>query len=117
MTEPPSGAAPPATAELGGDVLDLRALAEEICRRYRAEFPDEQRRWPTMDQYMNTAYEVSGSLFGPGSRIPWWAWMVVIVAVFWKVAVREPRNARQDSSERDDVMLAQMFGGSKGKKK
>ena len=46
MTEPPSGAAPPATAELGGgDVLDLRSLAEEICSRYRAEFPDEQESY------------------------------------------------------------------------
>jgi hypothetical protein len=31
------------TAE--GDPLRLRALAEEICRRYRAEFPDEQERY------------------------------------------------------------------------
>ena len=46
MTEPPSGAPPPATAELdGGELLDLRALAEEVCRRYRAEFPDEQERY------------------------------------------------------------------------
>jgi len=46
VTEPPSGAAPPATAELdGGGRLDLRALAEEVCRRYRAEFPDERERY------------------------------------------------------------------------
>jgi hypothetical protein len=46
VTEPPSGAAPPATAELsGGGALDLRALADEICTRYRAEFPDEQERY------------------------------------------------------------------------
>jgi hypothetical protein len=46
VTEPPSGAPPPATAELdGGELLDLRALAEEVCRRYRAEFPDEQERY------------------------------------------------------------------------
>ena len=46
MTEPPSGAPPPVTAELRtGEALDLRALAEEICRRYRSEFPDEQARY------------------------------------------------------------------------
>jgi hypothetical protein len=46
VTEPPSGAPPPATAKLeGGEQLDLRALAEEICSRYRAEFPDEQERY------------------------------------------------------------------------
>jgi hypothetical protein len=46
VTEPPTGAAPPATVELEtGEILDLRALAEEVCRRYRAEFPDEQERY------------------------------------------------------------------------
>jgi hypothetical protein len=28
-----------------GEALDLRALAHEICRRYRDEFPDEQARY------------------------------------------------------------------------
>jgi hypothetical protein len=46
MTEPPSGAPAPVTAELrDGEVLDLRALAQEICRRYRDEFPDEEERY------------------------------------------------------------------------
>ena len=46
MTEPPSGAPPPVSAALrGGRALDLRALAEEICSRYRAEFSDEQERY------------------------------------------------------------------------
>jgi hypothetical protein len=46
VTDPPSGAPPPGWAELRREeTLDLRALAEEICRRYRAEFPDEQERY------------------------------------------------------------------------
>ncbi len=46
MTEPPSGYPPPVNAELdGGRMLDLRPLAQEICARYRAEFPDEQQRY------------------------------------------------------------------------
>ena len=46
MTEPPSGYPPPVSAELrGGGTLDLQLLAEEICRRYRAEYPDEQERY------------------------------------------------------------------------
>ena len=46
MTEPPSGAPAPVTAVLrDGEALDLRALAHEICRRYRDEFPDEQARY------------------------------------------------------------------------
>ena len=46
MTEPPSGYPPPVSAELrDGETLDLRAVAQEICSRYRAEFPDEQERY------------------------------------------------------------------------
>lgn len=46
MTEPPTGHPPPVTAQLhDGQTLDLRVLAEEICSRYRAEFPDEQERY------------------------------------------------------------------------
>ena len=46
-TRPPGGAAPPATAILmGGDApIELVPLAEEICRRYRVEFPDERERY------------------------------------------------------------------------
>jgi hypothetical protein len=44
--EPPSGEPPPAAARLaGGDPIDLVALAREVCRRYRAEFPDERERY------------------------------------------------------------------------
>jgi hypothetical protein len=42
---PPSGHAPPVEAELGGRAVALVPLAEEICRRYRSEFPDEQGRY------------------------------------------------------------------------
>ena len=46
MTDPPSGYPPPIAAELrDGATLDLRALAEEICSRYRSEFPDEHERY------------------------------------------------------------------------
>ncbi|GID33339.1 hypothetical protein [Paractinoplanes brasiliensis] len=71
-----------------------------------------------MEQYLDTASAVTDALFGPESGIPWWAWLVVIVAVFWKVAVREPKNAREAAGERDSVMLGAMFGDDKkGKKK
>jgi hypothetical protein len=43
---PPSGRPPPAEASLErGAPIDLVALADEVCRRYRAEFPDEQERY------------------------------------------------------------------------
>jgi len=45
--EPPSGQPPPTEARLisHNEALDLPALAREICRRYRAEFPDERERY------------------------------------------------------------------------
>ena len=46
MIEPPSGHPPPLSAQLhDGNALDLLGLAQEICSRYRAEFPDEQERY------------------------------------------------------------------------
>ena len=47
MTQPPSGAPPPERAVLmGADApIELVPLAEEICRRYREEFPDEVGRY------------------------------------------------------------------------
>ena len=47
MTRPPGGVPPPTTAVLvaGEEPIDLLALAQEICRRYRAEFPDEHERY------------------------------------------------------------------------
>jgi hypothetical protein len=44
--EPPSGQPPPTAARLGdGPPLDLAALARDVCRRYRAEYPDESERY------------------------------------------------------------------------
>ena len=44
--KPPSGEPPPAEVRpAGGDPIDLVALARETCRRYRAEFPDEEGRY------------------------------------------------------------------------
>ena len=43
---PPSGQPPPETAETAqGREVALRPIAQEICRRYRDEFPDEQERY------------------------------------------------------------------------
>src|SRR5215211_9141656 len=41
---PPSSTAP-SSARLRGEEIDLLAPAREICRRYRAEFPDEAERY------------------------------------------------------------------------
>jgi hypothetical protein len=83
MTEPPSGAPPPVSAELrGGPALDLRALADEICTRYRAEFPDEQQRygdaglaWCVHDNQhlLNWAVIESNGLGGFERKLAWLA--------------------------------------------
>jgi len=42
---PPSGAAPPATARLGGREVALVPLAEAVADRYFAEFPEDVERY------------------------------------------------------------------------
>ncbi len=43
---PPSGAEPPAQVLTpDGGEIDVRELAREVCRRYRAEYPDEEQRY------------------------------------------------------------------------
>jgi hypothetical protein len=46
-TAPPGGTPPPDRAVLVGadEPIELAPLAEEICRRYREEFPDEEARY------------------------------------------------------------------------
>ena len=44
--DPPSGAPPPARAQHSdGTPIDLKAIAELVCERYRQEFPDEAERY------------------------------------------------------------------------
>jgi hypothetical protein len=44
--QPPGGEPPPAETTMpDGSVVAIGELAHEICRRYAAEFPDEQRRY------------------------------------------------------------------------
>jgi hypothetical protein len=74
---------------------------------------------PPVDQIVDTAYDVTSQLFGPDSQIPWWAWGLVLVGLFWKVLLPERRTA----ADRDAAMVAALAsgngdgGGKKGKKK
>jgi hypothetical protein len=46
MIRPPSGQAPPEQARgPDGERVALRPLAEEACRRYGSEYPDERERY------------------------------------------------------------------------
>jgi hypothetical protein len=74
-----------------------------------------------VDQIMNSAYDVTSQMFGAESGVPWWGWMFVVLAIFWKVAVPERKSLRAAADERDDMMLGQLLGddsssGKKGKK-
>lgn len=42
---PPGGAPPPGSVELAGQRFDLIEAAGEVCRRYYAEYPDEDERY------------------------------------------------------------------------
>jgi hypothetical protein len=66
----------------GGELLDLRVLAEEICSRYRAEFPDEQERygdagvaWCVHDNQhiLNWAVTAANGLGGFERQVDWLA--------------------------------------------
>ena len=71
-----------------------------------------------MDEYLDNAYDVTTQIFGPDSGIPWWTWVFVIVALFWKVVVAERKTAREMAEERDTAMLNDIFGrGADDKKK
>jgi hypothetical protein len=45
LQPPRGGTPPPETAAVAGSELALKPLAEEICRRYRSEYPDEAGRY------------------------------------------------------------------------
>lgn len=42
---PPSGTPPPTVAELGGETLDLVALARIVCDRYHDHYPGDGERY------------------------------------------------------------------------
>jgi hypothetical protein len=34
------------------------------------------------------AYRLNGYLFGPGSPVPWWAWVAMLAMILWGLLVR-----------------------------
>ena len=127
MTEPPSGAPPPATASLrDGRTVDLRALAERICARYRAEFPDEHERygdagmaWCVHDnQYIVNWAVIEASGYGGFERQL--AWLAGILETRDFPLERLARNLEigaevareQVGGARGDGLAAAMAGGA-----
>ena len=107
---------PPVRAELrDGGAVDLVALAEEICRRYRAEFPDEQERygdaglaWCLHDNQhlLNWAVTEANGLGGFESQLGWLA------------DVLEARDFPLERLARDLEIAAEVFGdGAPGQRR
>jgi hypothetical protein len=69
-----------------------------------------------MDHYVNTAYDVTRQLFGTTSGVPWWAWLFVLVGVFWKFLIPERETAADRDHALAEALLADAPGGKKSKK-
>jgi hypothetical protein len=113
VTEPPSGAPPPVSVELrGGETVDLRALAEEICRRYDAEFPDERQRygeagmaWCIHDnQHILNWAAIDSNGYGGFER-----------QLAWLAGVLEARDFPLDRLARDLDIAAEVLGEEPGR--
>ena len=65
---------------------------------------------PPMDQFVDTAYNVTTQLFGPASGIPWWAWALVVGALMWKVLLPERRTAQDRGRHRGQKGLGLRAG-------
>lgn len=111
---PPSGWPPPTEARArGGHVVDLLALAREVCRRYRAEYPDERQRygeagvaWCVHDNQHILNWAIFATYEGLDLR----------AQVSWLARVLEARNFPLDRLARDlelaaDVTREQMADG------
>jgi hypothetical protein len=45
-----------------------------------------------MSAYTDLVSAVTGDLFGPGSPVPWWAWVAVLAMVLWGLLVPGARD-------------------------
>lgn len=110
--DPPSGSPPPTQARLGDAVAELLPLAQEICRRYRDEFPDEAERygdagnaWCVHDN-QHLLFWGAGAVHG---------WVDLDRQVDWLATVLEARHFPLDRLARNldlgaDVILEQVDG-------
>jgi hypothetical protein len=110
VTRPPSGAPPPRQATLAdGTVVELGPLAEAVCDRYQAEFPDEQERygpagraWCIHDNLHIFAWAISDAEFG---------YVRLTEKIAWLARVLDARDFPLERLVRDleiarDVLLA-----------
>ena len=108
---PPGGGAPPETAELDGEKLELVPLATEIARRHRAEFPDEEERygergleWCIHDNQWLLSW---ASIAAAG-------WLDFPDRVAWLAGILESRGYPVARLARDLEIAAEVAGGAEG---
>lgn len=115
---PPSGEDPPASVTMGnGDEIDLQPLAQEICRRYREEFPDERVRYGDAGQ----AWCLHDNLY----LLSWafddaMGYLVMKTEVAWLAGVLEARDFPLERLARNlviaaDVLSTELPASSAGK--
>ena len=106
---PPSGSPPPVVAVLAdGDVtLDLVALASEICRRYREEFPDEEGRYGDagMAWCVHDNQHILNWAVGAAN-----GWVDFSKELAWLAGVLEARAFPLDRLARDLEIAAEVVG-------
>ena len=68
-------------------------------------------------EVLDKAYTVNSALFGPDSGIPWWFWIIVVVGLFWKIAIPEPKTAQERNEDRDRALIAHISESGAGEKK
>ena len=109
---PPSGHPPPeATRTRSGENVSLRPLAEEICRRYRLEFPDERERYGEA----GVAWCVHDN-----QHILNWAflddrgWLALDEQIAWLARVLEARDFPIERLVRDLEIAAEVAEGELG---
>ena len=42
----------------------------------------------SVNAFTDRVYGLTGDLFGPGSPVPWWAWIALLVMILWGLLFR-----------------------------
>jgi hypothetical protein len=108
---PPSGATPPSEAyQSDGTPIDLQALAEQVCARYRQEFPDEEERyggagvkWCLHDNQYLLAWAIQDARDGT---------VLLIEQVEWLSKILDSRGFPVERLVRDLEIAAEVAGDS-----
>ncbi|OJF10340.1 hypothetical protein [Couchioplanes caeruleus] len=63
-----------------------------------------------MEAYLDPAYEWTSLLVGPEAVVPWWAWVALLVMIFWSLLAPGLAAARKREEERQRIFRMQEAG-------